>query len=468
MSQRIPTATIDPYANKIYTRRTQGFYQQLRRYTGIPLLLAYVLLPWLSIDNRPAVLFDLSAQRFHIFWMSFWPQDGVLLAALLMLAAFLLLVATMIVGRVWCGFTCPQTVWTMMFMWAEDKCEGDRNQRIKLDQQSWNTNKLLRKGSKHSIWLVISLITGVTFVGYFYPIQELLTDLVLFQASGEAYFWVLLFVGFTYLNAGWLRESVCKHMCPYARFQSAMYDKDTMVVTYDAGRGEARGVRGKENRGDCVDCSWCVQVCPVDIDIRDGLQYSCIDCGLCVDACNNVMDKVGYERGLIRFTSQRALETGYLKILRPRLVGYVFSAVLMTVLFTYTVSTRSPVSLDVVRDRGQHLFHTVENGIENVYTVKINNMGTVDHIFKLSLEGGGGYVLKGNHQIKVSPGEVFSVPVRVWRARDKQGKARDTFEFVVHAVGNTKATARQKTSFLAPVKMASLGSLRSGSDVFIR
>lgn len=451
MSERIPTTTIDANVNKIYTRRTQGFYQQLRRYTGIPLLLSYVLIPWLSINSRPAILFDLSTQKFHILWMSFWPQDGILLAALLILAAFLLFIATILVGRVWCGFTCPQTVWTMMFMWVEDKCEGDRNQRIKLDQQPWSLNKILRKGAKHGIWLLISLVTSLTFVAYFYPVRELLVDVVYLQASAETYFWILFFVGFTYLNAGWLRESVCKHMCPYARFQSVMYDKDTMIVTYDTARGDSRGGQ----KGDCVDCSWCVQVCPVDIDIRDGLQYACIDCGLCVDACNNVMDKVGFQRGLIRFTSQNAMETGHTQLLRPRLVAYIISAVIMTGLFSFTVATRSPVSLDVVRDRGTHLFHTVHDGVENVYTVKINNMGTLDQTFILSVEGRSRYILKGHHQVTVRPGEVYVLPTRIWRAQEEQSRPHDTLEFVVTSTTDPNISARQKASFIAPVKIAS-------------
>ncbi len=450
MSERIPTTTLDAKANKIYTRRTQGFYQQLRRYTGMPLLLSYLLIPWLSINGRPAVLFDLTAQKFHILWMSFWPQDGIWLAALLILAAFLLFIATILVGRVWCGFTCPQTVWTMMFMWAENKCEGDRNQRIKLDQQPWSLNKLLRKGSKHSIWLLISLITGLTFVAYFYPVRDLLTDVVYLQATATTYFWILFFVGFTYLNAGWLRESVCKHMCPYARFQSVMYDNDTLVVTYDTERGDPRGGQ----KGDCVDCSWCIQVCPVDIDIRDGLQYACIDCGLCVDACNNVMDKVGYSRGLIRFTSQHAMETGHIQLLRPRLVAYVISAALMTGLFSFTVATRSPVSLDVVRDRGAHLFHTVNDGVENVYTVKINNMGTIDQTFTLSVEGQHHYILKGHQQATVRPGEVYVLPIRIWRAQEEQSRPLDTLEFVVQSTTNPGISARQKASFIAPAKVA--------------
>lgn len=476
MSERIPTTTIDfdPNVNKVYTRRTQGFYQRLRRYTGIPLLLSYVLIPWLTIADRPAVWFDFSAQRFHILWMTFWPQDGILLASLLILAAFLLFIATILVGRIWCGFTCPQTVWTMMFIWAEDKCEGDRNARIKLDQQSWSLNRVFRKSAKHGIWLFISLVTGITFVGYFYPVRDLLAGFFLLQASAVVYFWVFFFVGFTYLNAGWLRESVCKHMCPYARFQSVMYDKDTMVVTYDAARGEPRTTVTKSTgikptaisaniKGACVDCSWCVQVCPVDIDIRDGMQYACIDCGLCVDACNNVMDKVGDERGLIRFTSQHALDVGHTQLFRPRLVAYLAAATIMTGLFAHTILTRSTVGLDVVRDRGEHMYHSVDNGFENVYTVKINNMGENDQTYLLSVEGeaDGGhlYVLKGPQNIHVRSGETIRIPVRVWRENLDNveiGERRDSLVFVVHASNNIAIMSRQEASFISPIDLASV------------
>lgn len=234
--------------NKIYARSVKGFYQRLRRYTGIPLLAAYFFIPWFSIADRPAVLFDLTAQQFHIFWMTFWPQDGILLTWILIMAAFLLFTVTVFVGRVWCGFTCPQTVWSLMFSWAETLCEGDRNQRIKLEKQPWSINNVLRKAGKHSIWLGIALATGLTFAGYFYGIRDLVIEMVTLQASAIACFWVLFFLLCTYLNAGWLREKVCQHMCPYSRFQSVMYDKNTLTVTYDASRGESRGGTKKYGR----------------------------------------------------------------------------------------------------------------------------------------------------------------------------------------------------------------------------
>ena len=442
---------------KIYTRRIKGFYQRLRRYTGIPLLLAYLLIPWLSIDGRPAMLFDLSAQKFHVLWMTFWPQDAVFLSWLLIIAAFLLFTTTVLVGRVWCGFSCPQTVWTMMFIWVEDKCEGDRNQRIKLDRQPWSLNKLLKKTLKHGVWLSISLITGLTFVSYFYAVQDLLIDLVTLAAPLVAYFWVSFFVVCTYMNAGWLREQVCKHMCPYARFQSVMYDNHTLLVSYDSARGEPRVSQNAEQpRGDCVDCLWCVQVCPVDIDIRDGLQYECIDCGLCVDACDAVMEKIDKPRGLIAFTSHYAQHTGIQRFIRPRFVGYLLAVVCMLGLFAFSLASRELVSVDVIRDRGNQLYQQVEGGIENVYTVKINNHSGESQLFNITVEGELPFQLKGRSQHWVVADEVYVLALRV-RLDDAAFKAANTtnseISFSIQAYFDPSLKAEQDSRFLGPYSL---------------
>lgn len=449
---------------KIYTRKVKGFYQRLRRYTGIPLLLGFLLLPWLVIDGRPAVLFDLSEHKFHILMITFWPQDFILLAWTLIIAAFALFAVTVTVGRVWCGFTCPQTVWTLMYIWVEDYFEGDRNKRIKLDQQPWNPEKIVRKSAKHCVWLVIAFITGATFVGYFLPIRELLTGFIpAVSLSGiewpipaAAVFWTLLFTGFTYLNAGWLREQVCKYMCPYARFQAVMYDKDTLYVQYDETRGESRGPRKPntdykaEGLGDCVDCSWCVQVCPVDIDIRDGAQYECINCGLCVDACDSIMDKMDYPKGLIRFTSEDALETGRTKFIRPRLVGYAAVLAIMVGLFSYTIYNRSPLGVDVLRDRSAQMYRVQGKMVQNVYTIKINNMDLNPHIYDIRLEGELPYVLKNYKPVVIEEGEVFTLPIRV--SAPKKAITSESNELIIHIVAkdNAEIIAQEKTVFMAP------------------
>ncbi|WP_444931995.1 cytochrome c oxidase accessory protein CcoG [Microbulbifer sp. SSSA002] len=444
--------------DKVYIRHIKGVFTRVRKYTGLPLLLAFFFLPWINIDGRQSVFFDLPTRQFHIFWTTFGPQDGFLLAWLLIIAAFALFAVTTLLGRVWCGFTCPQTVWTMMFIWAERVCEGDRNKRMKLDKAPWNLEKVLRKGGTHAIWLLISLATALAFVGYFYGVRDLVVDLATFNAHPQGVFWVAFFTFATYMNAGFLREQVCKYMCPYARFQSVMYDEDTLAVYYDAKRGETRGPRKKnvdykaEGMGDCIDCYWCVQVCPVDIDIRDGMQYECINCGLCVDACNSVMDKMGYEQGLIRFTSEDELQGAKTRFLRPRLFGYALILLAMTGLFAQQVMTRSPIEAEVSRDRGSRMFRESQGQVQNVYTVKINNMDQAPHEFTIKVEGKPGYdySVRKPKTIYLVPGEMFSVPIRVGVPRDQLKDTKHDIEIVVQAVDNPELTDRRRAVFIGP------------------
>lgn len=441
---------------KVYTRRITGFYQKLRRYTGLPLLAGFVLMPWLMIDGRPAMLFDLPERKFHILWMTFWPHDGMYLAWLLIIAAFLLFTVTVLVGRVWCGFTCPQTVWTQMFIWAEYVFQGDRNKRIKLDSQPWNFEKIWRKGATQTLWIVIALITSLTFVGYFVPIRTLIYDLVTFQSDLAPAFWVFFFTGATYMNAGFLREQVCKYMCPYARFQSVMYDKDTLTVFYNYVRGEKRGPRKLDEDykakglGDCTDCSWCVQVCPVDIDIRDGLQPECIDCGLCVDACNSVMDKMGYERGLISFTTEDAIEKGHTKVFRPRLLGYAVVLIAMISVFVYSIASRVPVGLEVLRDRGVRMYRVAGQDIQNVYTIKINNMDRHAHVYDIQVSGDYPFEVQGYRPMPVEEGELLTIPVRIAVPRDALKEVQTDVTIKVQARDNPELTAEHTTSFIGP------------------
>lgn len=441
---------------KIYTRRITGFYQKLRRYTGLPLIIAYVLMPWLTIDGRPAILFDLPERKFHILWSTFWPHDGMYLAWLLIISAFLLFTVTVLVGRVWCGFTCPQTVWTQMFIWAEHVCQGDRNKRMKLDAQPWNLEKVARKGGTQAIWITIALITALTFVGYFYPIRSLIYDLVTFQSELAPAFWVLFFAGATYMNAGFLREQVCKYMCPYARFQSVMYDKDTLAVSYNALRGEQRGARKVDEDykakglGDCIDCSWCVQVCPVDIDIRDGLQPECIDCGLCVDACNSVMDKMGYERGLISFTTEDAIANGRTKIFRPRLLGYALVLIAMISVFSYSITTRVPLGLEVLRDRGVRMYRIAGDDVQNVYTLKIHNMDGKTHIYDVEASGDYPFDVQGYRPVPVEDGEILSIPVRVVVNRKELKDVQTEVNITVTARDNPELSVSHEASYIGP------------------
>ncbi|PZQ40229.1 MAG: cytochrome c oxidase accessory protein CcoG, partial [Ectopseudomonas oleovorans] len=362
----------------IHTRSFTGRFRNLRLLGAGLLFLLFFGTAWIDWNGRQAVLWDLDNRQFHIFGATFWPQDFILLSAILIIAAFGLFFITVLAGRVWCGYACPQSVWTWVFMRVEQITEGDRGQRIKLDAAPWSLQKLARRSAKHGLWLAVSLVTALAFVGYFTPVRQLTVDLATFQVGATTAFWVLFFTAATYINAGWLREKVCRDMCPYSRFQSVMFDSDTLVISYDAARGETRGPRRKdadykaEGLGDCIDCTMCVQVCPTGIDIRDGLQLECIGCGACVDACDSVMDKLGYARGLVRYSSENELAGGKTHWLRPRLIGYAAMLAVMIGAFTWALAERPLISLDVTRDRG--LFRENALGqIENIYSLKIIN-----------------------------------------------------------------------------------------------
>lgn len=414
-------AELDLYQKreKIYTRQIEGFYQRIRLLTGWPLLLGYFLLPWLNIDGRQAVWFDLPARKFYVLTLTFWPQDFPLLAFLLMIAAFGLFAVTVVAGRVWCGYTCPQTVWTAIFMWLEQKAEGTRNQRIKLDQAPWSLEKALRKLTKHGSWLVVAALTGATFIGYFYPIRTLTAELFTFSSGWLVLSWVIFFTLATYINAGWMREQVCTYMCPYARFQSVMFDKDTLIVSYDTARGEPRGSRKRTvdpssvGLGDCINCELCVQVCPTGIDIRDGLQYECIGCALCVDACDSVMKKMDYAPGLIRYTSENALAGSPRHWLRPRVLGYITMIALMLGVFAYNIISRNPVEMTAIRDRNTLFFTTDEGNIANVYRIHILNKDNMAHTFKLSVDGVSGAEIVGDTEYSVEGGGDLDATLRV-------------------------------------------------------
>ncbi|MBA4175377.1 MAG: cytochrome c oxidase accessory protein CcoG [Leptothrix sp. (in: Bacteria)] len=383
----------------IYPRAVKGWFAAWRWiFVWLTQLLFYGL-PWLQWGGRQAVLFDLEAQRFYIFGLLLYPQDLIFLAALLVLSALALFFFTAVAGRLWCGYTCPQTVYTEIFMWAERVIEGDRIARMRLDQAPWGVNKVLRKGAKQAVWLAIALFTGFSFVGYFTPIRELAAAALALDMSGWNAFWVLFYGAATYGNAGFLREQMCKYMCPYARFQSALIDKDSLVIAYDAGRGDPRGSRSKkanaaaQGLGDCIDCTLCVQVCPTGIDIRNGLQNECIGCAACIDVCNDVMDKMGYPKGLIRYATENGVVHGWTRLqmfkraLRPRVLiyGAVLSAA--SIAFAASVAMRSPFTFDVVKDRGA-LARVVEEGaVENVYRIQIMNRTEVPQTYRVAARG---------------------------------------------------------------------------------
>jgi cytochrome c oxidase accessory protein FixG len=441
---------------KIYPREIQGRFQQLRSYAVVVLLGLYYVLPWIRWGERQAVLFDLPARKFHIFGLTLWPQDFYFLTWLLIIAALALFFFTALAGRVFCGYACPQTVWTETFVWIERWVEGSRTQQMKLAKAPWSAAKLLRKGAKYFLWSAFALWTGFTFVGYFTPITELAVKIASFSTGPWETFWVLFYSGATYVNAGFMREQVCKYMCPYARFQSAMFDQDSLIVTYDERRGEPRGARKKgvdakaRGLGDCVDCTMCVQVCPTGIDIRKGLQYECIACAACIDACDEVMDKVGYPRGLIRYDTQAGLQGKPKRVLRPRTIVYGTLIAALIAGFGWTITHRNVVGVDVIRDRNA-LFRERPGGlIENVYNVKILNKDAAAHDFVIAAEGLPGLQVDfGAPAVQVGPGEVRSVPVKVRIPRDQLQGGAD-IRFTIRTLDEQALAAAGKARFLAP------------------
>ncbi|MGL4449238.1 MAG: cytochrome c oxidase accessory protein CcoG [Shewanella sp.] len=405
--------------NRIYVRAIDGLWSSLRRRMGWVAMLLFLSLPWIPWGNRQAVWFHLAEQKFHVFGLTIWPQDLTLLAALFMIAAFALFFITTYLGRVWCGYTCPQTVWTFMFIWFEEKLEGARNKRIKLDQMPWSFDKVWRKTAKHIAWLSLSFLTAMTFVSYFVPSREVYIDVFTLNASGGVYFWVIFFTLATYGNAGWMREIMCLHMCPYARFQSAMFDKNTFIVGYDSQRGEKRGPRARKadskelGLGDCIDCDLCVQVCPTGIDIRNGLQYECINCGACIDACDQTMERMGYPLGLISYTTENKLEGIKQKVLRPKLVGYGVVLIVMILVFIYASATIAPVRMDIIRDRNQLYRENNQGLIENTFTLKILNKTEQAHEYTMSVEGLNNYKWYGPNTVTIMAGEVLTLPISV-------------------------------------------------------
>jgi len=465
------TAVVSLYVKqkKIYARAVSGWFAGWRWAFVWATQLVFYGLPWLQWNDRQAVLFDLGARRFYIFGMVLYPQDFIYLTALLIISAYALFLFTAVAGRLWCGFACPQTVYTEIFMWVERKIQGDRMARMKRDAGPWNLDRSWRAVAKQSAWIAIALWTGFTFVGYFTPIRTLAQLIAQFGLGPWETFWVFFYGFATYGNAGFMREQVCKYMCPYARFQSAMFDKDTLIVGYDAERGEPRGSRSRKadrkaiGKGDCIDCGLCVQVCPTGIDIRKGLQYECISCTACIDVCDGVMDKMNYPRGLIRFDTQNGMAQHLSfaqrmrRVMRPRVLVYTTILLLLVLALGTSIALRSPFRVDVVRDRGA-LARIVDNGlVENVYRLQVMNATEQPQTYRVAVKGLPGITLDGADTVEVGPAQARWMPAAVRvppEAAAQAGAGAHPIQFEIerlaHGADDRPVTTVEKSTFVVP------------------
>lgn len=453
---------------KIYPRAVTGLFATWRWAILLLTQIVFYGAPWLTWNGRQAVLFDLASRKFYIFGLVFWPQDVIYLTVLLIISAYSLFLFTAVAGRLWCGFACPQTVYTEIFLWIERKVEGDRLARMKLDKEPLSVRKFGLKAAKHAIWITLALWTGFTFVGYFTPIKTLGREVLALGTGPWETFWILFYGFATYGNAGWMREQVCKYMCPYARFQSVMFDSDTLIITYDRERGEPRGARSRsidhkaKGLGDCVDCGICVQVCPTGIDIRKGLQYECIGCAACIDGCDQVMDKMGYPKGLIRYSTENALKGHYStermvkRVLRPRVL--VYTAVLWIIIITTLVTLyhRVPLKVDVIRDRGNLMHEADAPEVENVYRLQIMNTQEIERDVTVTVSGLEGIELEGKlHTVRIAPTSSRVVPLRVEAPRGAGRKGSNRIEFTIEAAdparpGEAPIKVVEKATFVIP------------------
>jgi cytochrome c oxidase accessory protein FixG len=481
MSEISPSAAADDAAvqivslyqkqKKIYARAVSGWFAGWRWALVWATQLVFYGLPWLEWNARQAVLFDLGARRFYIFGLVLYPQDFIFLTGLLIVSAYALFLFTTVAGRLWCGYACPQTVYTEIFMWVERHLEGDRAQRMKLDAAPWGAEKLLRKGGKQAAWIAIGLWTGFTFVGYFTPIRTLGVQVLSLGLGPWEWFWTLFYGFATYGNAGYMREQVCKYMCPYARFQSAMFDPDTLIITYDTARGDPRGQNSRRSKkdgtrpegvGDCIDCGLCVQVCPTGIDIRNGLQYECIGCAACIDVCDGVMDKMGYPRGLIRYDTERGMAehapraTLWKRVFRPRVLVYTAILGLICTALLAGLLLRTPFKVDVVRDRGA-LARIVDDGwVENVYRVQVMNATERRQTYTVAVQGLDGARLDRSEPVVLGPAEArwVALAVRVPpEVAAQAGSGAHPLRFVVSLApqdGDTAHRVVEKSTFLVP------------------
>jgi cytochrome c oxidase accessory protein FixG len=390
----------------IYPKLVHGKFRALKWFGMAVMLGLYYVLPWLRWDRGPsipdqAVLVDLMRERFYFFWIEIWPQEVYYITGLLILASLLLFLVTSLFGRVWCGYACPQTVWTDLFIMVERLIEGDRNERIRLAKAPWSAGKLAKRVAKHSTWLFIAAATGGAWIFYFHDAPTLARNLFAGTADPTAYLFLGIMTFTTYWLAGHMREQVCTYMCPWPRIQAALIDRDTLMVTYRTDRGEPRGPHKKgqpwDSRGHCIDCNQCVAACPMGIDIRDGEQLECINCALCIDACDDVMKRVGLPAGLIGYDSPQNIQcraegrAPEVRLLRPRVLLYAAVLVVVAGIMLFGLSTRATVDVNVLRDRNPTHVRLADGSVRNAYTVKVMNRAREARVFAMRIEAPAGF-----------------------------------------------------------------------------
>ena len=460
----VPEVTVSLYEKrkKIQVKRIRGFFDNWRIALVIITQLIFYGAPWLEWNDRQAILFHLVERKFYLFGLILWPQDVIYLAVLLIISAYALFLVTAIAGRLFCGYACPQTVYTEVFMWIEHWVEGDRNARLKLDKEPMSSRKLRIRASKYGLWILLSLWTGFTLTGFFTPMSELLEEAKTLSFGPWETFWIFFYGGFTFLMAGFMREQVCKYMCPYARFQSVMFDPDTLIITYDPERGEPRGTRKKgadfksRNLGECVDCGVCVQVCPTGIDIRNGLQYECIGCAACIDACDQIMDKMEYPRGLIRYSTENAMERHLTRkeilghIVRPRILLYTVILALIVGATAWFMAHRIPLKVDVIRDRSTLAREADDGSIENVFTLQFMNTEEQPRRYRISVTGLDGIKLASESEVEVPAASLRAILTTVQSPPEAGKKGANPIHFEIQAVDAPDIKLSEKASFMLP------------------